>query len=1511
MSWKDLIGKKVLAKDFSLKWEDLAGPPPKKNLSFLDFLPYDVDDNFSNNPYRTPCGHCYACKSEKGCNRSWDYELYLIGHDLAGRKTVVVIRGIQPYFDISVPKDQTAKSFEKSIQQHYSSGKIKKYEKTEIVKYEVGDRYVPEPVEWVRIYFQNKNNRDKEMKNMQSKHRCMIGSPLPRNQYATQVCADNNLSFTSWLRIDNPKPCKDGRRRVKLNIDFYETTLEKIRRVPKEEYTEYHKNPWSLIVAFDNENQSPDGSFPRPATEKRGFNGRLEYNWDETTNSRLTMVGFSLAWRNECKKPFLSFTINDRDVEPNDDMITIICDTPTEPPSKTELEIQEVLSNDTMKARLGADGIIKLEDRLKELVSARRKRNYDAAEKNLILTFARIMKELSPSLHITYNGSTFDWPWIVVRAYQYGIVLDIYKTMSVFRYKSDELSLSGFKRWTFRSSQKKLDATNTQTIFELRMPGMVHIDLMMYLFAVHQKDNDHSLNAMLRRYKLGGKDDIKPDDIFTIFSESDILLDRLDMEDTEYVFEKPNVKETSKRLSELSHYCAIDCVRTLQLLGKGSFLAKMLQWGDMTFTSYRECWMKADGAKCGYVIRDQAKRKGMLFSDFIISTGGKKRHPGATVLRPDRVYGTVPLRPEEREELLKTHKPADLIPEINKSVLNWLRDPNNKPKKIRDIYREFKEAGENCDLDAFMNTLGKILDLPITLPLAALDFASLYPSIMRAFNISPDTMAYSQEEADEAIKAGRKVRKFEEVIYEVDDSKKPVAAWKEEAWLIQHEWKCAEPQEVKDPKTGKTRLENEAEMSPRDIKPFDLGTVPRVLDEVFSRRVIKKRELKKLKQVIEKMVADGQEKLDKFREISFEASDVDSIQYALKIFMNTMYGILRYLSRRGILQSAAVTHYGRECLDTAKTVLEQLGCHIYYGDTDSTYFQMPAHEYKDLILEYYGDPDNGVPGVGTRKEFATKLVNRTFELIKYYQNFVNLYFIRKLGVRFINMSYEEVLYPYAFVRKKRYAGRQHDGIPNFGPWNKHTRFTRGFDCDKRNASDILKVTFEEFFERIFDIDNVLAIRPHVERGIRECFLKAQPSKAREFGLTPWTTETFVKNVKYRPPKAGKRGNICVLNFVEKLRKERGHRIVPNQTLQYVRIKLYPWTYDYYKGNQSELASHDYMMLVSDYNADIESGKEIALDIDKYSEAVISQFAPLLSNHPDFAEPVPDFIPIDLSKYDAGQSVPLNLLLTVQEHKYSDAIGVADKRVLRYLQSVAEKYSPSYQNKSSLIKSVCTFNRNTLKSRLEGRFGKKYWQLTENIFNKNDLKFLLRSNGKKTSQIVQKCVTDLTRDIKHKCGKDYLLHIGAVYNPDARYNYRVLMRTILGRMIAKASREYDELKKKMETCGLSKEGFSDLNKGIISYLGLEHDYEEQGMKLPEIKSVIDKIDRGILNEYVDNATAVISDTLIQDMITIISRIKVIREIQEIHGEMHALSEVENTVTQEIIDNVADLIDDITV
>lgn len=52
-----------------------------------------------------------------------------------------------------------------------------------------------------------------------------------------------------------------------------------------------------------------------------------------------------------------------------------IDDTIEEPPSKQELEIQEVLSNDTMKARLGAEGIVKLENRLKELTSARQRRD--------------------------------------------------------------------------------------------------------------------------------------------------------------------------------------------------------------------------------------------------------------------------------------------------------------------------------------------------------------------------------------------------------------------------------------------------------------------------------------------------------------------------------------------------------------------------------------------------------------------------------------------------------------------------------------------------------------------------------------------------------------------------------------------------------------------------------------------------------------------------------------------------------------------------------------------------------------------------------------------------------------------------------------------------------------------------------------------------------------------------------------------------------------------------------
>lgn len=181
-----------------------------------------------------------------------------------------------------------------------------------------------------------------------------------------------------------------------------------------------------------------------------------------------------------------------------------------------------------------------------------------------------------------------------------------------------------------------------------------------------------------------------------------------------------------------------------------------------------------------------------------------------------------------------------------------------------------------------------------------LDFSSLYPSIIRTFNVSPETLIGDWESG------------LEEV--EGDGPFEPVRV----------------PEEL-----------NGAIGTPTNVRyKSERGVIPALIHDLVETR--------------NKM---RWEEMPKYSKDSFEYKNLDKKQYIYKILANAMYGIIgapffRYYDFR---MAESITRTGHYLTKTAAQYVRDCGGTVIYGDTDSIFVELPDGITPEKISEELRD----------------------------------------------------------------------------------------------------------------------------------------------------------------------------------------------------------------------------------------------------------------------------------------------------------------------------------------------------------------------------------------------------------------------------------------------------------------------------------------------------------------------------------------------------------------------------
>jgi len=709
-------------------------------------------------------------------------------------------------------------------------------------------------------------------------------------------------------------------------------------------------------------------------------------------------------------------------------------------------------------------------------------------EKELIRTFFQLIGNMMPDYIAEFNGGQYDWPWIIYRATQYNLLFEATKNMCIM--KKNMPNAETVKKWNIKKMQVKLEADKKTDCTNIRFPGYECIDVRIKFRQNMQfkTAEESSLKFFLDACKLDSKLDMPYDELHRRFNRSDLD-------------EKSLVKYVKSKNKDAS---------------KSELKTKIKEFKTKCKSEMAEVM--------DYCIVDALRCQELLLAKNVISD---MREVGVRSFTS--MYDCIYLADGMKVKNLILH-------EAIAKKIQFTTITRGVPK--------FKYPG------AFV--VDPETGLENTRPVTGLDFSSLYPSLIRAYNISPEYAVFTKEEADRLKKKGHVLHKVE--------FPGPNGTTIE-GWTVRH-----------DNKSEKT------------------GIYPYILGYLFDQRADMKKIMKPFGHNLENLGVELNDKSktpeeleeikEKIESNKLKYDYIDAKQKALKVFMNTFYGMMGDVTSPlfMLLLAGAVTSAGQANIKMVAKYVEKRGYKIKYGDTDSLYIIPPDSVFKEVDKLY---KKNKL----VKLEYWTKMVELTMEDLEKFKNEVNDMLKADNGTVYLTMAYEEVLFPFISLTKKMYYGIPHEGVVNFFP---KKLFVRGIATKKRGFPDFIKKLLMEIMWDSVSHENKYTLRELVE------------NKLKEIPNRKWTLEDFIQTAEYRPSKDQK----TLKAFVEQLPKR--ERPKPGKRFKYIVAEDNPFytTVEGYKKNNNVKPNLAFYMQ----------------GVGGSGGMVIGQFARFISYHKDFDAP---------------------------------------------------------------------------------------------------------------------------------------------------------------------------------------------------------------------------------------------------------------------------------------------------
>lgn len=975
-------------------------------------------------------------------------------------------------------------------------------------------------------------------------------------------------------------------------------------------------------------------------------------------------------------------------------------------------------------------------------------------ERKTLETWIHVHRRMNPDIVAAFNGGNFDWPITREKMLRYHILSKLNSALSADARDTETVPDADVYKYRFQGAKIKIDAENEHEMQAVaQFGGMIDVDVlptMLKLFPRSEVPKLASLNFFLAKMRLPSKEDMPYTRMFRIYERAAMfsgvpgchcLVDgetgepvppepievRVTMGEDQFTREcdcanhvreldyvpdpspAPGDNEYTDELhpeiephlcchcskyernlddmGDVVYYCAVDCIRPHELFVKRLIVVDKRELSTLSYTSLYDSYYRADGMKVRNLIGNCAHKFGIAFSNQApdVSESDRTHYPGAWVGLPERKLN--------RED-----------------------------------------------------------------PTSGVDFSSLYPSLMMCYNISVDMLVTDPVQAEQLRKEGYDLHHIPKFTYE-RGAKKGAAANRKfttEGWTVRHrgilepgkdtrivthyrrkavytmpdgEKITAYDDEEERPRPGTLRPTTEppllaADPTPagpyesvsysyepqygRDVLPGErMGILPYVVRQLFERRKPVKARYLHYFELIEKMKKEGITQIFcsiageviSIEECEDKMNYVDALQKAIKVLSNTFYGESgNYRSPVFAVQCAAgTTIAGVRNINYVRVMVQRLGCHLHYGDTDSLYLSPPRRLFRDLRDNYElalakasaafpGVPNDprAVPGTpagdykaartAARLVYWEAKVRRTMVYMNQLTAEISLYLCHDNGTTFLNMAYEEVGLPTLFLGMKKYIMAAHMKTINFYP---DSYMVRGVEYIKQGQTEFAATINPKMVRDIMIPDNELDPIDIVSDLVRTYPFDRIPA------------DKLSLKAKYKPNKK----NVPVHTFIDRMRimLER-YRDDPRRASLFTIpaagdkftfiIAKREIGYDI-KGRKIDPKKGDKMEFLRVYNAlRDEEGFSIELDIDWYvKSAFIGVFARFISYEERFQPPAGKYDCTVREDYKSADEAAFDAAQTYLTELYDNRVGFVKGAAA----AVGREYQATYRRINKAVR----------------------------------------------------------------------------------------------------------------------------------------------------------------------------------------------------------------------------------
>lgn len=514
-------------------------------------------------------------------------------------------------------------------------------------------------------------------------------------------------------------------------------------------------------------------------------------------------------------------------------------------------------------------------------------------ESDLLLMFTKLTRTEDPDIFIGYNIMKFDWQYMIERA-KHQDILKPFLRLGRIKRRSVEIKKSNWSSGAY----------GEQSFEYPECHGRTNVDILVELERGWRLPK-YSLNYVSQKFLRDQKDELSARELFMLYQITDEILPK--------VYEKKfSVRDLIKfkiRISEIIE--PRKCQRIMR-----SYRKRLLSSTLETFCEMCQEAMEITGKYC---IQD-------------------------TIL------------PIDLAEKLNTWTTMIEMSNVTNVPVSYLQTRGQQIKVLAQVFREtikdgyviptIKDSGETKKYQGatvIEAIAGDYENVP------SLDFASLYPTIMMAFNICYTTITQSKEHAH-VLEWG------DHVGCECDPKKRKKK--KEEILCEEHRYYF---------KKTKYKFEENGE-----ITRSDEGLMPRLLRRLLTTRKKVKKQMNETEALIKMNRGDATPyDINSFKQKGWEIIEkdkyskeeefkmvlkkniLDARQKALKVSANSMYGAMGVARGKLPLRpgAASVTAMGRKLIMMAIRKVEETFdfAKLVYGDTDSCMFHFDNKNVKEVF----------------------------------------------------------------------------------------------------------------------------------------------------------------------------------------------------------------------------------------------------------------------------------------------------------------------------------------------------------------------------------------------------------------------------------------------------------------------------------------------------------------------------------------------------------------------------------